>query len=113
MYDEVSFTLLNQSGGTLSLEGVVFRSAVGEWNAQQWGTSLYTSLPTAMCLRIRDSAVGQRQPPRPCVDRIYGLIEISGSSLFWIGVEQFDVLKNEALLTSCRTADESCVLYIP
>ncbi len=39
MYDDVSFTVLNQSASVLSLEGVVFRSSAGEWAAAGWGTS--------------------------------------------------------------------------
>jgi hypothetical protein len=113
MYDEVSFTLLNQTTGVVSLEGVIFSSSVGQWNAVEWGPSLYNSLPSAMCLRLRDATVGQRQPPQPCVNQIYGLIETQGSSLFWIGVEQFDVQKNGALVSTCQVSVGNCPIYIP
>ncbi len=113
MYDEVSFTLLNQSTGTLSLEGVVFRSGAGEWDAVRWGGSIYNSIPRGKCLRLRDASVGQRQPPQPCVNQIYGLIEASGTALFWRNVEQFDVLRNGAVLATCRVVDTTCAIYAP
>jgi hypothetical protein len=113
MYDDVSFTLLNQTSGVFSLEGVVFRSSAGEWDAAEWGPSLYNRVPSGMCLRLRDASVGQRQPPQPCVNQIYGLIETQGNTLFWIGVEQFDVIKNGTTIATCIISQGSCPIYVP
>ncbi len=110
LYDDVSFSLLNQSGSTLSLEGVTFRSASGSWDARDWGPSLYTSLPNGMCLRLRDATVGQRQPPAPCVNKIYGLIVAGRSALFWINTESFEVIRNGTVLATCQTAEGSCTI---
>ncbi|MFN8374843.1 MAG: hypothetical protein U0694_18430 [Anaerolineae bacterium] len=113
LYDDVSFTVLNQSAGVLSLEGVVFRSSAGEWDAAGWGTSLYNSLPAGMCLRLRDASVGQRQPPQPCINHIYGLIETQGGTLFWLGIEQFDVIRAGTIVATCAATAESCAIYVP
>ncbi|NWF68318.1 MAG: hypothetical protein HXY40_04470 [Chloroflexi bacterium] len=113
LYDEVSFTLLNQSGRALSLQGVIFRSSAGQWDALRWGDTIYDRLPNASCLRIRDNASGTRQPPRQCADPIYGLMLVQGSDLFWLGVSSFDVLQNGAPLATCQTAAETCALFIP
>ncbi len=112
-FDEVSFTLLSLAGSPLALEGVTFRSAVGQWDAVQWGTSLYNNVPGGMCLRIRDFNAGQRQPPAPCVDRIYGLMTPSGSALFWIGAEQFEVIHNGMVIQTCTVATTTCDVQIP
>jgi hypothetical protein len=112
MYDDVSFTLLNQGIGDLSLEGVIFRSDSGEWEARLWGPGLYTALPAGMCLRLRDRAVGQRQPPAPCQNKIFGLLEVSGDARFWKDVTQFDVLRGDQLLVTCQISEQSCLMNL-
>ena len=112
MYDGVSFTLLNESGGVLSLEGISFRSGGGSWDARNWGPSLYASLPADRCLRLRDASAGQRQPPAPCVNKIYGLIEVGNTAFFWINVEQFEVVRDGEVIATCRVAADECPIYI-
>jgi hypothetical protein len=112
MYDDATFTVLNQSLSTVSLEGVSFRSSIGQWDAAGWGTNIYNSLPSSMCLRLRDFSAGERQPPPSC-SQIYGLIETQGSSLFWLNVDQFEVVVNGTPLTTCFTAAGTCPVSIP
>lgn len=113
LYDEVSFSLLNQGGGVLSLENVFFRSTSGEWEARLWGPTVYNSLPAGMCLRLRDASVGQRTPPPPCRDKIYGLQQVGTSALFWIGAQSFDVILNGQTIATCAVASQSCLVNIP
>jgi hypothetical protein len=108
LYDDVSFSLLNQSGQTLSLEGVYFVSSAAQWEARDWGSSLYTSIPNGMCLRLRDAAVGNRNPPQPCRDKIYGLQLVGHTALFWIGVESFDITRNGEVLATCLFSQGNC-----
>lgn len=112
LYDDVSFTLLNQTNGKLSLEGVTFHSDAGNWDARDWGPSVYNSLPASMCLRLRDTTAGQRQPPAPCRNKIYGLIEVGTSAFFWIGVSTFDVLRNGTVIATCTVSDQTCAVAI-
>lgn len=112
LYDEVAFNVVNASGGELSLEGVVFQSSAGTWDAQGWGASLYTSVPDGYCLRLRDATVGQRQPPAPCRDRIYSLIEAGTSALFWRNVDQFEVLQNGAVIATCTVSAGECEVFV-
>lgn len=111
LFDDVSFTVLNQDTRTVSLEGVVFRSASGEWDARMWGITLYNSLPPRNCLRLRDSAAGQRQPPAFCAN-LYGLQLVGTSALFW-KAERFDVLRNGEVVATCEVAAASCMIYLP
>lgn len=111
LFDDVSFTVLNQDTRTVSLEGVVFRSASGEWDARMWGITLYTSLPPRNCLRLRDSAAGQRQPPASCAN-LYGLQLVGTSALFW-KAGRFDVLRNGEVIATCEVAAASCMIYLP
>jgi len=112
LYDEVSFTLRNQSQQIVSLEGITFSSTTGQWEARSWGPSVYDRLPVGMCLRLRDATVGQRQPPTPCRDQIFGLQEVGTAGLFWIGVATFDVLRNGAIIATCRLADGQCLITV-
>lgn len=112
MYDGASFTVLNQDTRSLSLEGVFFRSSAGEWEARRWGPGLYNRLPAGRCLRLRDASVGQRNPPAPCVNKIYGLQEVGTPAMFWRNVERFDVVRNEQVIASCVVADQQCSIYI-
>ena len=114
MYDGVSFTLLNESGSVMSLEGILFRGGGREWEARKWGPSIYTSLPAGKCLRLRDAAAGQRQPPPPCQGNIYGLIEVGTTAFFWQDVESFEVFQNGTVIATCPASDGAgeCELHI-
>lgn len=112
LYDDAAFTVLNQDTRTVSLEGVVFRSGSGEWDARTWGTTLYNSLPPRNCLRLRDAASGQRQPPASCAN-LYGLQLVGTKALFWIRTENFDVLRGGEVIATCEVVATSCLIYIP
>lgn len=112
LYDDVSFTLRNKSAQMLSLQGITLSSSSGQWDARDWGPSVYDKLPAGKCLRLRDATVGQRQPPADCRDAIFGLQEVGKSALFWLGVESFDVLRDGQLLATCRSADGSCLINV-
>ncbi len=112
MYDSESFTLINQSDQTLPLEEVVFRSSRGEWDARDWGPGVYNSLPANQCLRLRDATVGQRQPPAPCRDKIYGLQVVGTSALFWVGVDTFEVIRAGQVIATCSVSETTCLIQI-
>lgn len=112
IYDAVSFNVVNQSGGTLSLVGVTFRSTSGTWDARSWGPSIYTSLPNAKCLRLRDASAGQRNPPQPCINQIYGLIEVGKPAMFWVNSDTFEVIRDNQTLATCKITDGMCDIYI-
>ncbi|MEQ8673661.1 MAG: hypothetical protein RLP44_06580 [Aggregatilineales bacterium] len=112
LYDDVSFTVHNISGGVRSLEGVVFRSSSGNWDAYSWGPSIYNSLPVNNCLRIRDTTSGQRQPPSQC-GNLYGLILVGQPALFWLNSSTFDVVLNGQTVAVCNSADGACAIHLP
>jgi hypothetical protein len=113
LYDDVSFTVVNISGDRLTLQGVSFTSAIGSWQASQWGGNVYTTLPNGYCLRMRDATVGQRRPPSDCNNNIYGLMEVGGSAIFWLNTDTFDVQKDGVLLATCTVASGVCEVYLP
>ncbi len=108
IWDEVSFTALNQGGGGLSFGSVTFRSAGGSFDGRAWGSSL----PSGYCLRLRDAAVGSRQPPAECGGNLYSLLEVSGSALFWRGVDSFDVVQNGQVIATCAVSAGRCGVHI-
>ena len=112
LWDNDSFTVLNAAGQKMSLEGVVFQSSSGSWLASQWGNTIYNALPTAKCVRLRDASVGNRQPPAPCANNIWGLMQVGRTAFFWKDVSSFDVMLNGTLLTTCEVAAGTCGIYI-
>jgi len=111
LFDDVAFTVHNQSEGPLSLSDVRFQSANGSWDAVQWGPSLAQALPADNCLRMRDTASGQRQPPAIC-GNLYGFQLVGPTALFWLEVESFEVLKGDVVIATCATATATCPLYL-
>lgn len=110
LFDDVAFTLYNQSSDTLSISNMSFRSVNGRWDGSQWG-NVAASLPPDNCLRMRDTTSGQRQPPAIC-SNLYGFQEVGGSALFWLDVESFEVLNGSTVIATCPTAEGSCAVYV-
>ena len=113
LYDKASFNLLNLSDHSMSLYGVTFRSSSGTWDAKKWGPSIYTSLPAANCLRLRDASSGQHTPPAICANHIYGLIEVGATAMFWANTDYFDVMHNDQIIATCDLSFGECSVYIP
>lgn len=111
LFDDVAFTLYNQSGRTLSLNDVRFQSAIGGWDAVQWGDNLASALPEDNCLRLRDATSGERQPPAVC-GNLYGFQLVGSTALFWLEVESFEVLNGDVVIATCLTTTETCSIYI-
>lgn len=112
MYDDVSFTIYNQSAQQLSISNMSFQSSSGSWDASQWGVALTDKFAASNCLRLRDVNSGQRQPPAIC-GTLLGLQLTSGSTLFWLNVAEFDVLIDGSTVATCSIADESCGVFVP
>ena len=110
IYDASSFTVLNQSTAATSLEGIVFRSSTGQWDAAGWGVGVYNNVPSGACLRLRDFNTAEQ--PSNC-SQIHGSVDTQGSALFWLNVDQFEVVRNGILITTCFTAAGTCSVYIP
>jgi hypothetical protein len=113
IFDDVSFTVVNVSGNTLSLEGVRFRSDSGKWDVKRWGgKSVYGALPDDMCLRLRDSAAGNRNPPGECRD-LHALHITGGDAIFWRNVSEFEIRSKKDTIATCKTDTDRCAIYIP
>ena len=112
IYDDVSFTVYNQSSQPLSLDTMRFQSANGRWEARNWGPGLAASLPADNCLRMRDITSSERQPPSIC-GNLWGFQLVGSSALFWLGVDTFEVIHDETLIATCQTASDSCPISVP
>lgn len=112
VWDEASFTAINQSGGRLSFAGVTFAGGGRTWDARAWGPSLYNNVPARACLRLRDTTAGQRNPPPECGD-LYGLILVGATAIFWRGVDSFDVLRDGVVIATCPVAAGRCEVHLP
>ncbi len=112
IYDEISFTIYNQSAQTLALDTVSFQSTSGRWDVESWGVGLVQTFPPNNCLRMRDVNSASQQPPAICGE-LRALQLTSGSTLFWIGAPEFDVINNGAVIATCSTTDTICEIFIP
>ncbi len=110
-YDDVSFTIYNQSSQTLSVNDLQFRSSSANWDAVKWGESLASNFQANNCLRIRDINSGQRQPPSFC-GTLLGLQLVDTSLLFWVNTDEFEVRHNGALIATCSTTNETCPIFV-
>jgi hypothetical protein len=113
IYDDTSFTIYNQDDRTLSVSDISFSSGSGRWEARAWGPSLARSFPADHCLRLRDAASGQRQPPAVCGSNLYGLQLVGPQALFWLSTDEFEVVLSGEVLATCRTDAEECRVFIP
>jgi len=112
VYDDVSFTIYNQSAQTLSVNDLQFHSSTASWDAIKWGESLASNFPANNCLRIRDVNSGNQQPPSFC-GTLLGLQLVDTSLLFWINTDEFEVRHNGTPIATCSTANESCAIFVP
>jgi len=112
VYDEVSFTIYNQSAQTLSINDLHFRSANASWDATKWGPSLANNFKENNCLRLRDINSGQRQPPSFC-GTLLGLQLIDSSLLFWANATDFEVFKGNTRIATCSTDTDTCAIFVP
>ena len=113
MYDDVSFTIYNQDDRTLSISDIRFSSSSGRWDGEAWGPSLARSFPADNCLRLRNAASGQRQPPAICGSNLYGLQLVGPQALFWLNVDAFEVAHNGEVIATCRADAGSCEVSVP
>lgn len=113
IYDDASFTIYNQDSRTLSLSDIVFTSSGGRWEARAWGPSLARSFPADTCLRLRNAASGQRQPPAICGGNLYGLQLVGPQALFWRSTNAFEVTHKGEVIATCRTDAGECRVFIP
>jgi hypothetical protein len=110
IYDDASFTLVNVSGRNLSLAGVRFRGGGVAFNSTGWANN--TRIPDGNCVRLRDTAAGQRNPPGEC-GALLSLLLLDRDALFWIGTDSFEVVRRGVVLATCATDTDRCAIYIP
>jgi hypothetical protein len=112
LYDEVSLTVVNVSGETVSLEGVEFVSESGRWEALSWGGAVHDRLPNDNCLRLRDLAASPRNPPSDC-QTLFGLMVVGGNVLFWRDTDSFEVQRDGEVIATCDTEAGRCDVALP
>jgi hypothetical protein len=110
IFDGVAFTVVNVSGGTLSLQGVRFSSPGGSFDATTWANA--GRVPDGNCVRLRDATAGRRNPPPECRN-LLSLMEVGSAALFWVNTSTFDVVREGVVIATCATDTDRCPVYIP
>ena len=110
--DSDSFTLLNVSGRTLDLTGLVFQSDRGEMEATAWDTEFLTQplnrFSSEDCLQVWGLEKNVLQNKVPDCRVRHGWVAVGESQLFWKGGSVFFVLNDNEVIAQCVVADSIC-----
>lgn len=112
IYDEITLAVLNPNRQAVSLTGMSFSSASGDWEASEWGNNAERTLRPNSCLRLRDENVTTAQPPPQCTNTV-AVARVPAADMFWVGVETFDVLINGEVVATCESAAGRCTVTLP
>lgn len=104
IYDDNDLTVINQAGGSISLNGLVFSSTDGtrRFIATEW----LTTLENDDCTQIWSISRREPKPINGC-DSIFWLTTNNPNNHFWTqtsGVTQFTVTQNGQVLATCDAA---------
>jgi len=116
IYSFDSFGLVNTSGQSLDLSGLVFESDNGVFAANRWQTDFLSqplsAMPTGDCLQIWGVNEQLQSKPATCETR-HGWVAVANSAQFWRDVSQFRVRYGADFLGTCDTSAGQCQLNFP
>ncbi len=115
LYDERSFSLVNVSGRSLDLRGLVFRSASGTLSIERWETEFLSQplddFSAGDCLQAWTFAYELLPKPDECRFR-HAWIAIPGADAFWQDAQAFTVERNGVVVGRCVVARERCEISL-
>lgn len=115
LYDFDTFTLINTSGRSLNLSGLIFESLSGAFRAEGWyipelSQDLRSFAPDG-CLQLIAPSGQVGSPPAACETR-HAWVRINDQRLFWQGVDAFSVRNGEQPLGRCFARAGICDLSL-
>jgi hypothetical protein len=116
IYSLDSFAIVNTSGTTLDVSGLVFESNQGVFAATRWQTQFLSSslsaIPSGDCLQIWGVNEQMRDKPVQC-DVRHGWVAVADDVQFWRGVSEFRVRRGGDYLGTCNANAGQCQLSLP
>ncbi len=116
VYSLDSFGIINTSGRSLDVTGLVFESDNGVLGATRWQTDFLTSslsqLPSGDCLQVWGVNEQLQSKPATCNTR-HGWIAVASEAQFWRNVSQFRVRYGADFLGTCDARAGRCQLNFP
>lgn len=116
IYSLDSFALVNTSGRSLDVSGLVFESDNGIFAANRWNTDFLSrplsDFPPGDCLQIW--GVNEQLEPKPadCAVR-HGWVAVTTENQFWRNVSQFRVRNGAEQVATCDFRSNQCSVNLP
>lgn len=114
-YPDSSFSLINVSGRSLDLSGLIFRSDSGLVMIEQWDNG-FLSQPLSNfgdggCLQTWTLNQSEQLPPERCRIR-HAWILVNDAGDFWRNTEVFSVEQNGIVIEQCTLAETYCSISL-
>ncbi len=112
LYSPNGLTLINVSGGTLDLTGLLFSSSLGSMNVEVWDTEFLTrplfAFPAGDCLQVWSVDI-VNVPPVPVSCRFrHAWISVRNDQVFWSDSTAFTVSRGGTVMRVCEIAAGVC-----
>lgn len=112
LYSPNGLTLINVSGGTLDLTGLLFSSSLGAMNVEVWDTEFLTrplfAFPAGDCLQVWSVDIVNVPPvPGSCRFR-HAWISVRNDQVFWSDSTAFTVSRGGTVMRVCEIAAGVC-----
>jgi hypothetical protein len=116
VYNLDSFTLINTSGRSLDLSGIVFESDNGVFSANRWNTEFLSrplnEFPSGDCLQVWGVNEEFQAKPSGCATR-HGWVAVASDVQFWRNTTQLRVRYGAQSLGVCDLRAEHCAINLP
>jgi len=116
VYSLDSFSLINTSGQSLDISGVVFESDEGVFAANRWNTDFLTqplsNFPSGDCLQVWGVNEELQSKASGCNTR-HGWVAVASDSQFWRNTTQVRVRNGAEVLGVCDLRVGQCAISFP
>ncbi len=116
VYSLDSFSLINTSGQTLDLSGIVFESDTGVFSANRWNTEFLTrqlnDFPSGDCLQVWGVNEELQSKPAGCNTR-HSWVAVAPDTQFWRNTNQLRVRNGSEQLGVCDLRTGQCIIRFP
>lgn len=114
-FPDSSFSLMNVSGRSLDLRGLVFRSESGTLFIEEWDNGFLTqaldTFEDGSCLQVWTFDYSEQSAPERCRIR-HAWILVDDTSDFWRQMDRFTVERNGIILGECTNDGTHCSISL-
>lgn len=114
LYGPDGLALINTSGRSLDLRGLVFSSAEGSMFAERWDTPGLSRpldfFPSGDCLQVWGLGSAGLERPAECAVR-HGWVAVNDAQIFWRAAAGFSVMREGVVLANCAAEVGRCDVH--